>query len=76
MIRFLAILCLGIYSKVLGQDDSQYCNISPSHTLCQYKVRKLEVPISYKSTYFKIHTYVHATQYKHVPRLQIQITTI
>jgi len=37
MIRVLAILCLVINTKVLGQDDSQYCNISPSHTLCQYK---------------------------------------
>ena len=54
MIRVLVIFCLVIDTKVLGQDDSQYCNISPSHTLCQYKVRNLEVPISLQKYIFFI----------------------
>jgi len=36
MLKVLAVLCLFSYPNVWSQ-DAQYCNISPSHTLCQFK---------------------------------------
>ena len=38
-IMFLVLLSFGLMASSVLAVDSDYCNFTPKHTMCQYKVR-------------------------------------
>ena len=51
--RYSLVILLLCFVYNARSQDSNYCSISPSHTLCQFTVRIL-LPTCFQFTFFKI----------------------